>query len=58
MDENNLFLTEAMAYFNLAASYEHLNKYESAIKSYEIAKHIALLHLGDHHPLYATISEN
>lgn len=34
MEESNLYLTEAIAYYNLGASYEHLNKMINAVKSY------------------------
>jgi hypothetical protein len=34
VEENNLYLTEAIAYYNLGAAYEHLQKMEQAVKSY------------------------
>ena len=52
-ESKNLYLTEAIAYYNLGASYEHLGgaKLDEAIKSYEIAAQIAQLHLPQGHPL-------
>ncbi|CDW80733.1 tpr domain containing protein [Stylonychia lemnae] len=57
-EENNLYLTEAIAYYNLGASYEHILKVEQAVKSYQIAQQIYKIHLGDNHPLSITIEES
>jgi hypothetical protein len=53
-------LTEAIAYYNLGASYEHLGstKLDEAVRSYEIAEQIAKLHLPEGHPLGKTIHES
>ena len=51
-------MTEAIAYFNLAASFEHLQQIPKAIKSYEVALEIAKVHLGKNHGLTHTINDN
>ena len=53
-----MYLTETIAYFNLGASYEHINKMEKAIKSYQIALEIGKLKLGENHALTQTITDN
>jgi len=55
-----LYLTEAIAYYNLGAAYEHLgaSRLDDAVRSYEIAEQIAKLHLPEGHPLGKTIHES
>ena len=36
-EESNLHLTQAIAYYNLGAAYEHMVKIDSAIEAYKIA---------------------
>ena len=59
-ESKNLYLTEAIAYYNLGASYEHLGsiKLDDAVRSYEISLQIAKLHLPQGHPLSKTIQES
>lgn len=59
-ESKNLYMTEAIAYYNLGASYEHLGgqKLQQALKSYEIAQTIAHIHMPHNHPLIATISDS
>lgn len=54
----NLFQTEAIAYYNLGASYEHIGGLEAAIKSYEIAASIVHVRFPPGHPLGKTIGES
>jgi len=56
----NLYLTEAIAYYNLGASYEHLgeSQLDASIKSYEIANSIAKLYLPRNHPLGKKIDDS
>lgn len=58
MIENNLYLTEAIAYYNLAASYEHIQQMKDALKAYLIANEIARKHLGPDNHLTTIIAEN
>lgn len=53
-------MTEAIAYYNLGASYEHLggSKLQQAVKSYEIAQTIAVIHMPKSHPLIGTIADS
>ncbi len=56
--DDNLYMTEAIAYFNLAASFEHLQQVQKAVKSFEVALEIAKVHLGKAHSLTKTIEDN
>ena len=51
-------MTEAIAYYNLGCSYEHMLLKEKAIKSYSLALEICKIHLGRHHPLTVTIEDS
>ena len=59
-DTKNIYLTEAIAYYNLGASYEHLggDKMEDSIKCYDIAWQISKAHLPKGHPLRKTIEDS
>ena len=56
--KNNIFLTYAIANYNLGASLEHMNSLPDAIASYKKALSIAEEHLGPEHALTSTIKEN
>ena len=55
---NNLFLTHAIAYYNLGASLEHMTNLNEAIESYQVALKIAESTLGEEHALSRTIRDN
>lgn len=40
-DDQNMYLTQAIAHYNLGASYEHLNKMQDALSAYQTALNIA-----------------
>ena len=51
-------MTEAIAYYNLGASYEHLSNNEKALKAYNLSLEIAKIHLGKDHVLTNTIFDS
>ena len=51
-------MSVAIAYFNLGASYEHIQEPKSALQAYKTAKDISVSHLGETHALSIAIIEN